>query len=77
MADLQTVPETVTRPTADDDDLTHTVCVCDPGTALCGADLREAEWDDDGTDCLVCEDLNDYYDGLGTCCRLGAEHDCG
>lgn len=78
MADTRTTTEPVAISTSDDDDLTHTACVCDPDTALCGADVSDADWTNGVEDeCIVCEYLNDYYDQIGTCCRLGAEHDCG
>lgn len=77
MAELA-LTQPVERATADDDELTHTVCVCDTNTALCGADVSNTDWVDvSDDDCIVCDYLDDYYGQIGTCCRLGAEHDCG
>ncbi|GAB3656611.1 hypothetical protein [Glycomyces tarimensis] len=53
-----------------DDDLMHIVCEHDEDTALCGTDLAGAEWGE-GLSCVVCEDLDDYYDELGICCPKG------
>lgn len=77
MAETRTVPEPVATNTSDDD-LSHTVCFCDTNTALCGTDVTDADWDNsEDDDCIVCDYLDTYYDQIGTCCRLGAEHDCG
>jgi hypothetical protein len=77
--ELAPAPKPVANNTGNDDDLSHTACNCDPDTALCGADVTDAPWDDEYDEnlCIVCEYFNDYYDQLGTCCRIGAEHDCG
>lgn len=47
------------RPSDDDDDLTHTVCFCNPYLALCGTYV-DGDWDEDAPEdecCVVCEDL--------------------
>ncbi|MFG3340569.1 hypothetical protein [Glycomyces sp. NPDC048151] len=78
MADLAPAPQPVSASTSDDDNLTHTVCVCDTNLGLCGADCTESNWvEEDDNECLVCDYLDDYYTSIGTCCRIGAEHDCG
>jgi hypothetical protein len=77
VAEIQTAPKPVATDTSDDD-LIHTVCDCDTSRTLCGTDTTGDDIDPDViTDCVVCVDLEDYYDKLGTCCRIGAENDCG
>lgn len=74
MADFQLSPLT-TSESADnsiDDNLTHDVCEHDLDTALCGSDVKDANWvETDDDQCVVCADLADYYDQIGTCCRFG------
>jgi hypothetical protein len=43
------------------DDLTHSVCHCDPDRALCGTNVTDSEWADDDEEltCVVCLDLVD------------------
>lgn len=51
-----------------DDDLDHTVCDCDENIALCGRDVTEEPWVEDGPNpCVVCRELNDL-----ACERCGA-----
>jgi hypothetical protein len=78
VAELAPSPQPVTSDTSDDE-ITHVVCAeCDPRTALCGTDTGDSDWDENAVDdCVVCADLEDYYDRIGTCCRIGAEHDRG
>ncbi|MFE9296569.1 hypothetical protein [Streptomyces niveus] len=57
-----------------DDDLTHTFCLCDPDTALCGADLTGTPVSTDPLDllCVVCEDLLPHH-----CPRCCGDGGCG
>lgn len=68
---------TLTAPqpsTTHTDDLTHVVCDCDTNTALCGIDVTNAEWGAT-TDmfCVVCLEIDGYYETRGLCCRHDEE----
>jgi hypothetical protein len=74
--EVKLAPDTTS--VAHEDDLTHISCLHDEDTALCGIDLTGAEWgSNDDLLCVVCLDLDKHYDQIGTCCRIGAEHDRG
>lgn len=70
------MPETVTVPQATGpavDDLVHVACYAhgDPTAALCGFPTsaeEKVEGDVDFIECVVCLDLEDYYDAAGICC---------
>jgi hypothetical protein len=44
-----------------DDDIDHMVCECNPDIALCGTNVSEVDWKDDGSppDCVVCAAMAD------------------
>ena len=46
-----------------DDDITHAVC-CEPDEAVCGYDVRDAIWAEDGDDELLCLDCELIIEGL-------------
>lgn len=73
MADILVAPQATIAAVDDDDDLVHIACDdCDPNVTLCGTSTSEEESVDDEVNCVVCLDLEDYYDALDICCPKGA-----
>lgn len=61
MLDEQAAPQA-----HDIDEVNHIICHCDENTALCGGDVTDVPWRDDGVE-PVCEPCDQISDDR-TCC---------